>query len=470
MTNTAKILLKILLHGDLHEDDLEKYFSLDSASIKRNLQILNDTLILKNLGYITKFENYYTIMNKSSEFSTYLSEIDILSPQERVDILCIKLLLDSNLNLEKMRVDLDLSRTTISIDFKNLKTYLNANDIKVDSKIFKGIFIEDVFNPNIKYILCEKFMTLFINKYFLTKSQNILLKQIDVLDKDEFYNSYIKIVKKFNLITSIYTFYAIYSMRCVEILNDNCVFDKKIWKNHPEFENILISLNELHLNFTQNFKLFITDIIVRVKFTPLFNAELENSFNYFIDKLKDLFDLNLEEKLEITKLLLGKYKVGYLNYRYDSFNISGTDRVHKKIEFCNILEKIISDSNTNMMYRDILVLADLIFDYFLKKEYSKDFKILFIIKDLDYKYYNNVFTKIKAIYPKIEIIIDTVLNLKYGKIENLNQYSLIISEYEKLNLQRYVFIGLVNLKEVQIILDTYILDKMLLKINEKMGG
>ncbi|MGL5798405.1 MAG: hypothetical protein ACRCYT_09395, partial [Cetobacterium sp.] len=223
MTNTAKILLKILLHGDLHEDDLEKYFSLDSASIKRNLQILNDTLILKNLGYITKFENYYTIMNKSSEFSTYLSEIDILSPQERVDILCIKLLLDSNLNLEKMRVDLDLSRTTISIDFKNLKTYLNANDIKVDSKIFKGIFIEDVFNPNIKYILCEKFMTLFINKYFLTKSQNILLKQIDVLDKDEFYNSYIKIVKKFNLITSIYTFYAIYSMRCVEILNDNCV-------------------------------------------------------------------------------------------------------------------------------------------------------------------------------------------------------------------------------------------------------
>ncbi|MGL4988362.1 MAG: hypothetical protein ACRC5F_03850, partial [Cetobacterium sp.] len=72
--------------------------------------------------------------------------------------------------------------------------------------------------------------------------------------------------------------------------------------------------------------------------------------------------------------------------------------------------------------------------------------------------------------PKIEIIIDTVLNLKYGKIENLNQYNLIISEYEKLNLQRYVLIGLVNLKEVQIILDTYILDKMLLKINEKMGG
>ncbi|MGL5638951.1 MAG: hypothetical protein ACRCW7_06365, partial [Cetobacterium sp.] len=61
MTNTAKILLKILLNGDLHQNDLERYFDLDLNSIKKNLKILNNYLISHKLGVIKKNKNIYTL-------------------------------------------------------------------------------------------------------------------------------------------------------------------------------------------------------------------------------------------------------------------------------------------------------------------------------------------------------------------------------------------------------------------------
>ncbi|MGL4868513.1 MAG: hypothetical protein ACRC4S_07730 [Cetobacterium sp.] len=470
MTNTAKTLLKILLHGDLHEDDLEKYLNLDSASIKRNLQILKDTLTSKELGSLKKIDKFYTIKDKNPDFSIYFSEIELLSRKERIDILCIRLLIDGELNLEKMRIQLDLSRTTISVDFKHLKNYLNDNGIEVDSKIFKGVFIVDKFNSNIRFILIEKFITLFINRNFLTKYQNELLNEIDVLDKNDFYKSYCKIVQEFDLITSVYTFYTLYSMRCIEILNSNCIFSKNILTDHPEFENIFERLEKLNLNFSYKFKVFATGVIVRVKYIPMLNHKVEDSFNRLTHSLQTIFDLNTEEKVELAELLLMKYKIGYLNYRYNSFNVSKIERVEKKIKLTDALEKIMSNSNLPMMYRDIHILSDLVLEFFSNKEFSKDFKILFILRIIESDYCKNIFIKIKALYPNIEFSIDSGLSLKYGNTIDFTRYNLVISEFKDKKLENCVLIGVVNLKEIIAILDTYVLDKMLIKINDKIGG
>ncbi|MGL5965460.1 MAG: hypothetical protein ACRCZ2_13850 [Fusobacteriaceae bacterium] len=467
MTNTAKTLLKMLLHGDLHEDDLDKYLNLDSVSIKRNLKLLNDTLISKKLGSLKKIDKYYTIIDKTSNFSTYFSEIDLLSQKERIDILCIRLLLDGEINLEKMKIQLDLSRTTISADFKILKNYLNKNSIEISSKIFKGVFVVDNFNSNIGFILCEKFITLFVNKNFLTKYQHELLEIINVLDKNEFYKSYSKIVQEFNLITSIYTFYALYSMRCIEILNPNCILPTNELKDHPQFDKIFNRLDELDLKFSYNFKLFVVGVIVRIKYIPLFNSKLEENFNHFTHSLQSMFELNTMEKIELSKVLLTKYKLGYLNYRYNSFNVSKFDRIQKKVKLTNALEKIISKSDTIMLYQDIHILSDLILEYFSNKEYSEDFKILFILRTVNSDYCKNIFTKIKVLYPKIEILLDSGLNLKYGNTVDFTHYNLVISEFKEKKLENFVLVGVINLKEILAILDMYILDKILLKINDK---
>ncbi|MGL5050477.1 MAG: helix-turn-helix domain-containing protein, partial [Fusobacteriaceae bacterium] len=199
MTNTAKILLKILLHGDLHEDDLEKYFDLDSNSVKKNLKILNDILITEKLGCIQKHNNIYTLQKISNDFSRFLAKLDVLSSQERQDILCIRLLLKNELNLEKLKVEMNISRTTLHNDLNNLKLYLKKNNIEIESKCFKGIFLKNTDAKNIKYILSEKFMALFIGKNFLTKLQKKILEEIDVIDKNKFFKTYSKINDEFKL-------------------------------------------------------------------------------------------------------------------------------------------------------------------------------------------------------------------------------------------------------------------------------
>ncbi|MGL5797991.1 MAG: hypothetical protein ACRCYT_07280, partial [Cetobacterium sp.] len=173
--------------------------------------------------------------------------------------------------------------------------------------------------------------------------------------------------------------------------------------------------------------------------------------------------------IELSEILLERFKIGYLNYRYDSFNISNIDRVQKKIELTDILKNIINTSNIGMMYRDIQILSDLILEYFSIKEYSKDFKILFILKYGETEYCKNIFVKIKINYPNIQIFTDSVLNLRYGKFTDCTLFDLIISEYEDKSLENCSLIGTINLKEVQLILDKYILDKMLIKINNKGG-
>ena len=42
MSNKAIALLKVLLHGDIHLDEITKYVDLDINSIERNINVTND--------------------------------------------------------------------------------------------------------------------------------------------------------------------------------------------------------------------------------------------------------------------------------------------------------------------------------------------------------------------------------------------------------------------------------------------
>ncbi|MGL4865688.1 HTH domain-containing protein [Cetobacterium sp.] len=466
MTNTAKILLKILLNGDLHENDLEKYLDLDLNSIKKNLKILDNYLITHKLGSIKKYKNVYILEKTNKNLMISLVKLDLLSSKDRQDILCIKLLLDGELNLEKIKEELGISRTTLQKDLRYLKEYLKYNQIELESKNFKGIFLKKRDSLQIKHILCEKIMHLFVGKEYLTKYQMKLLSKIDILSSSNFFLKFSKITKEFEIGRFAITFYALYSMKCIESLSDSFIYEGDILQVHPEYPIILKQLEKMDLQLSFEFQKFVATVILKARYFPMFDLELKNSFDSFMENLEKILGLKSNEKEKLTKRLIKKYQIGYLNKKYDLFWIRSKIKSNLQVEFANIIQDIILQSKIQMMYGDILGIADVILDFYIEKEYSKKFKLLFIVQNIEgieNTYYKNIFNYIQTFYPKVEVCTETILDFKFGIIQEMEKYDLIVSEFENIDFKNSKKICRLNIEEIQSILSETILTKILIK-------
>ncbi|MGL5596064.1 MAG: HTH domain-containing protein [Cetobacterium sp.] len=469
MTNTAKILLKILLNGNLHQNDLERYLDLDLNSIKKNLKILDNYLLSNRLGTIKRYKDIYTLEKFNKNLIISLVELDILSSKDRQDILCIKLLLNGKLNLEKIKEELNISRTTLQKDLKDLKEYLKQSGIEVESKHFKGIFIQRNQSVIIKHILCEKIMRLFIGKEYLTKYQIKLLKEIDTLNDFDFFEIFSEITKEFKIGKFNITFYALYSMKCIENLDNSFIYEGDIFQTHSEYYNILKKLEKMKLDLSFEFKKFVAVIILKALYFPMFDLNLKNSFNIFIETLEKNLELELHEKRKLIKLLIKKYQIGYLNKKYDLFWIRSKTKSNLQIQFGNIIQNMIEKTNIQMMYGDILGISDVILDFYIEKEYSKKLKLLFIVQNIEgieSSHYKKVFSHIQIFYPKAEIFIETILDLKFGVIKEIEEYDLVISEFENIDFKNSKKLCSLNIQEIQSMISEIILLKILNKFNK----
>lgn len=204
MSNKAIALLKVLLHGDIHLEEITKYVDLDINSIERNISILNEYLREKGIKPIKKINNIYSLENRDEKFSEFFSKLDILSSRERQDIYCIRLLLDRYINLEKERQTMGVSRTTAVKDLKKVREFLEKKEIKVESKNSKGIFLKDINEGNLYNILYEKIMKLFIDREFLSKQRKELLEEIDILEEEKYLKIYSQISEEFKLRKSFF--------------------------------------------------------------------------------------------------------------------------------------------------------------------------------------------------------------------------------------------------------------------------
>ncbi|MGL5935148.1 MAG: helix-turn-helix domain-containing protein, partial [Cetobacterium sp.] len=393
MTRTVKILLKILLGGNLDQNELKKYLNLDLKYIKKNLSLLNKYLASNDLGTINKNNNIYSIENKNDDFSKLFLNSDILSKEERVDIICLKLLLDKEIKLEILREKLNVSRSTINSDLKKVKDYLEKFDIYFESRSYKGVFLKTPESSKIKDILCEKIMKLFIKREFLSSYEKDILNKINILNEKDYYELYLKIGCEFQFRKSIYMFYAIYSMALVEKWNDNFSYQIHNLNSQDESYSIFGKIDEIiikydfKLDISLEFKIFMTDIVLKIRKYPLFEEELAKSFQDFISKLEKDFDLVLKDEQGFISEIMYLYTIGYLNNKYDFLWIRPKVESIAYTKFGDYLQMTFKELGIEMFYSDILGLAEEIINYFVIKEYSNNFKILYVTTNDNLKYY-----------------------------------------------------------------------------------
>lgn len=468
MSNKAIALLKVLLHGDIHLDEITKYVDLDINSIERNINILNEYLHEKGIKPIKKVNNMYSLENRDEKFSEFFSKLDILSSRERQDIYCIRLLLDGYINLEKERQAMGVSRTTAIKDLKKVREFLEKNGINVESRNSKGIFLKEINEGNLYNILCEKIMKLFIDREFLSKQRKELLEEIDILEEEKYLEIYSQITEKFKLKKYSFSYYAIYTMAIIEKIKGSINYDLNGTENHKEFNETLLEMENLKTTamLSSEFKKFLASVVLKIRYSCDLNIDLKKSYESFINKIQELFELNEKERKELYEQLVNCYAMGYFDKKYGVLWVRKSPNSERCKRLGQIVEETLKDLGIEMIYSDILRLARCITNFFMLEEYGEGFKVLSVSRNIDNEYSQRVINSMKVFYPKISFTIQSFLEFRFKDRKEIESYDLIISDTESYSIKNLRKVNTLSLREIQRCFIEYVLDKRFLKLKK----
>lgn len=461
MSNKAIALLKVLLHGDIHLDEITKYVDLDINSIERNINVLNEYLREKGIKPIRKINNIYSLENRDEKFSEFFSKLDILSSRERQDIYCIRLLLDGYINLEKERQAMGVSRTTAIKDLKKVREFLEEEGIKVESRNSKGIFLKEINEGNLYNMLCEKIMKLFIDREFLSKQRKELLEEIDILEEKEYLKIYSQITEKFKLKKSSFSYYAIYTMAIIERIKGPINYEINGIEKHEEFKETLLEIENIKtsIELSSEFKRFLASVVLKIRYNCDLNNPLKESYKKFINKVQEIFILSDKEKKKLYSQLVTCYSMGYLDKKYGVLWVRKSPNSERCKKLGKIVEDILKELSIDMIYSDILRLAGCITNFFMSEEYVEGFKVLSVSRNIDNEYSQRVIEAMKVFYPKISFTTESFLEFRFKSKEEIDSYNLIISDTESYSIKTLRKVNTLSLREIQRCFIEYVLDK-----------
>lgn len=468
MSNKAIALLKVLLHGNIHLDEITKYVDLDINSIERNINVLNEYLLEKGIKPIKKINNIYSLENRDKKFSDFFSKLDILSSKERQDIYCIRLLLDGYINLEKERQAMGVSRTTAIKDLKKVREFLEIEGIKVESRNSKGIFLKEINEGNLYNILCEKIMKLFIDREFLSKQRKELLEEIDISEEREYLKIYSQISEKLKLKKSSFSYYAIYTMAIIEKIKGPINYEINGIEKHEEFDDTLLMLETLNTSIVMSpeFKRFLASVVLKIRYNCNLDVGLKESYKKFINRVQEAFQLDDKEKKKLYNKLVTCYTMGYLDKKYGVLWVRKTPNSERCRRLGQIVEEILKELGIEMIYSDVLRLASCIGNFFMEEEYVEGFKVLSVSRNINDEYIQRVIKSMKIFYPKISFMTESFLEFRFKSKDEIDSYNLIISDTERYTIKTLRKVNTLSLREIQRCFIEHALDKRFEKFNK----
>lgn len=120
-------------------DFLESFLKLSKANL--NLYIKD---IYNSIPNVQKTSRLDLITKEILEFNNLFSElkkIQVISKEERIFFLILKILIEGNLNLENLSKKLEVSRRTLNGDLVDIKKDLDNFHLTIESHTGKGIFL-----------------------------------------------------------------------------------------------------------------------------------------------------------------------------------------------------------------------------------------------------------------------------------------------------------------------------------------
>ncbi|MGL5356118.1 MAG: hypothetical protein ACRC0F_00340 [Cetobacterium sp.] len=462
MSNTTIILLKILLHGEIHIDEIVKYIKLDVNSIERNISILDEYLKEKGMSRVIKNNNRYSLENNDKCFADFFSKLDILTSDNRKDIYCIRTLLDGYINLEKERQKIGVSRTTAVKDFKVVREMLQMNNIFLESRNSKGIFLKGDNKSKVTEILCENLTKLFIDRDFLSMQRKELLKEIDILDEEKYVKIYKKITETFEIRKSMFSFYAIYSMALIEKHKGEIVYEENGIEDEEDYKNIMVEFEKLEISkeLSKEMKKFVVIVILKLRNYKHLKDYIKDPFKNFLKEIKYKFKMEDDEVEKLEKFISNYFLIGCLNKKYGVLWIRKAPESLICRKLAQNVQEILDSIGVEMIYSDMLRLSSSISKFFMNNIYVEGFKVMSVSRNLDENYNIKVMKAMKEIYTEVEFYSESFLEFKFHTKEEMQKYNFIVSDTESYKIKNLKKVNELNIREVERCFIEYALEKI----------
>ena len=360
--------------------NLAKTLNISERSVRYELEKIDDYLILNNLAplkrkfggiiFLEEFENLSLVEvseKQSNNFDTY-------ERREYLSFLCI---FDEKINLTKASDILDVSRTTIRNDIRDIREELLNNNLELKISQQEGLILSgeeiNIRKQQLKFLKKYSNFIFYSNTDLKTKKELIVeeyIKCIDINIIKNFINYIQKLLNKiisdeaYNII-AIYLIIAIIRIKQGKILEK--IANKQFLKETDEYNTILKAKSILESSYDiileENEILQITDYFLG---SHTYNFEKSYYNNWIeIDILVKKFINNFNKKIDVDiskdKLLLE----GILNHIKPTIY-----RLQNKIRLENSIFLEVLNSYPNIFYNTKNSLKDI--EKYLGIEFSND--------------------------------------------------------------------------------------------------
>ena len=255
--------------------EISSCLNISERSVRYEIENLNFLLDLNDLPLVEKGSKGSLIFNKelkNKNLSSFLNDINTFSREERIRYIKLVFLAEGSVNISSLARSLDVSRTTIRSDIKEITAEFSSENIfPVDNKLY----------------ISEKNIRNFILKYFHGDLIQFYYHNLETTDKnmllEYFYNrisdlniTYLKqfidnILKKLDKNTNnfhehIFTYLILLYIRVKNNNNIKKVENESFLRNTSEFRVITEQLNDLEkkikIRFSEEEKLLLCDYIL----------------------------------------------------------------------------------------------------------------------------------------------------------------------------------------------------------------
>ncbi len=351
--------------GENNIKELEKIFKISERTVRNDIDkidryLLENSLsgINKTYGGVLKIED----IEKVKELF-YNESLTGFSSEERVEYIVIKSLLEKNLNLTHFSEELDVSRTTIANDIKDVKKLLDEFSIELEADHKNGFLIKGLEDSIRKLFLkilmrtygrkLNKFVESSLSKIRIENTKGIeiflsyIQKKLDIVMSDEAF-------KVINLYLEIMIRRIQEGYNLTRVSNENFLRGTKEYEQVKEFLPLLNSYYEIQISEFE--VLTICDFILG-SHTYNFNSKYFDNWieiELLVKKMVQKFNKEIDVDISQDKILLD----GLINHIKPTIY-----RIKNNIELQNSIYNEVIESYPDVFFivkKSILELEDFI--------------------------------------------------------------------------------------------------------------
>lgn len=302
------IIKKFLEKEKLEIEELSKIFKVSERTIRYDLENINKVFANKKILLLEKNKKgiFELVFKNKEEIEKILELYSVLSNEERIIYLTIKILKENFLNITSESKKLKISRSTLKNDYNILKEDLKKFQIKIIYLSNKGVSIVGE-EEKIRQLFVRTFMKIFTNKGIVKSFLGDLILEIYREIKIENLKTFInKIQVNFNKKVSDNGYNVILSYLIVMKLRDSFfeseekIYNKEFIKKTLEYKNIKANQKYLGKDFSEESLVKITDLFLGIHSYNEETSFYENWINIEILIKKVVEEFNKETSIDLS--------------------------------------------------------------------------------------------------------------------------------------------------------------------------